>query len=178
MDLKNGVEIREYKDEGYRYLRVTDITNNGLQNNSIKRVAVSEIPKRIRLSKEDILISRSGSLGIVSIVTDEIIDSILSSHIFKVLLNSSLTNPKYIEAFLRSTIGQFQFFQNNNGGIIPEINQTALKSIQIIIPPLAKQNKIAECIQDIHQQVNKLRLKAELILSETKKEIEQMILEN
>ncbi len=87
-DLKNGIEIRTYvKNDGVRYLRVTDLGENGINNNSPRYVLKQEIPDRIKLNKNCILISRSGSLGLVNIVENSIINSILSSHIFKVELN-------------------------------------------------------------------------------------------
>src|SRR5688572_10763520 len=83
-DLKNGVEIRTYSDSGFRYLRVTDINSFGINSDNPRHVEVADIPSKIRLSRHDILISRSGSLGLISEVSEEILDSILSSHIFRV----------------------------------------------------------------------------------------------
>jgi hypothetical protein len=86
-DLKNGVEIRNYVEEGgIRYLRVTDLGKNGLSHKSPRFVLEQEIPDRIKLNENCILISRSGSLGLVNIVEPEIENSILSSHIFKIEL--------------------------------------------------------------------------------------------
>ncbi|MEW6003440.1 MAG: restriction endonuclease subunit S, partial [Nitrospirota bacterium] len=143
-DLKNGVEIRNYSDEGYRYLRVTDLGKFGINDSEPRFVAVNEIPERIKLNDNSFLISRSGSLGLVSVVEEKIKDVILSSHIFKVDFEPGKVIPRYLEAFFRSALGQIQFFRNNNGGIVPEINQSALKSLMVVIPPLEIQNKIAK----------------------------------
>ena len=175
-DLKNGVEIRKYVDEGKRYLRVTDLGKFELNNNSKRFVEEQEVPKRIRLNKNCILISRSGSLGLVNIVEDEIIDSILSSHIFKVELIIKNILPIYLQSYLRSTVGQSQIFRNNNGGVIPEINQDALKSIPVPVPPLPKQKEIAEHITDIRKQAQQLKDKTKSALEQASKEIEEILL--
>lgn len=97
----------------------------GIENRDPRSVDVEEIPDKIRLTSNSFLISRSGSLGLVSVVEDEIKEAILSSHIFKVDLDTDQILPRYLEALFRSQIGQTQFFQNNNGGVVPEISQSA-----------------------------------------------------
>jgi len=177
VDLKNGVEIRNYVEEGgIRYLRVTDLGKNGLNHKSPRFVLEQEIPDRIKLNENCILISRSGSLGLLNIVEPEIENSILSSHIFKIELKTEKLIPFYLEAYLRSKVGQSEIFRNNNGGVIPEINQDALKSILIVCPPLDKQKKIAEHITGIRQQAQQLKEKTTELLKQASKEIENILL--
>jgi len=176
IDLKNGVEIRNYVENGYRYLRVSDLSKNGIVNHNPRFVEAEKIPDRLKLDYDCILISRSGSLGLVNIVTDETIDSILSSHIFKVKLNTKLISPVYLEAYLRSSLGQKQFFRQNNGGVIPEINQAALKSIKIPLPPIEKQTEIADHIQRLRQRAKHLQQQAKTELQQAKIQVEKMIL--
>lgn len=172
----NGKEFREYSDGGYRYLRVSNLDKFDISNHNPRFIELSNFPESIRLSKSDILISRSGSLGLVSVVTDEILDSVLSSHIFKLSLDVKVVMPEYVEGYLRSTLGQFQFFQKNNGGIIPELNQSALKDISVIVPPLKKQTEIATHITQIRAQAKQLQAEAANLLASTKADIERMIL--
>lgn len=176
-DLKNGVEIRNYVEQGgIRYLRVTDLGENGLNHKSPRFVLEQEIPERIKLNKNCILISRSGSLGLVNIVEPEIENSILSSHIFKVELKLEKIIPIYLEAYLRSKVGQSEIFRNNNGGVIPEINQDALKSILITCPPLDKQKEIANHITGIRQQAQQLKDKTRELLKKASEKIEEILL--
>ena len=177
IDLKNGIEVREYVESGIRYLRVTDLTQNGINNKSPKYVSSdNEIPNRIKLNNDCVLISRSGSLGLVNIVNEETINAILSSHIFKLELNTNLVLPIFMEAFLRSSIGQIQIFRNNNGGVIPEINQDALKSIIVIVPPLSKQKEIAEHITNIRNQAQALKDQTNHLLKKASEAIEAILL--
>lgn len=175
-DIKNGVEIRNYVDNGIRYLRVSDLSENGILNTNARYVETQKIPERIKLNSNSFLISRSGSLGLVNVVTDEVKESILSSHIFKVDLNTEKVFPEFLETFFRSSVGQFQFFRNNNGGVIPEINHEALTSLRIILPPLPKQKEIAEHIRSIRAQAKQLQAEAEQILKAAKHQVEKMIL--
>jgi len=117
-NIQNGLEIRIYSDSGFRYLRVTDLGKYDINNKSPRYVDVAEIPSRIILNKKCLLVSRSGSLGLISKVEPEIEDAILSSHIFKVELDINIIIPEYAEAFLRSRVGQLEIFRENNGGVI------------------------------------------------------------
>ena len=163
-DLKNGVEIRTYSENGYRYLRVSDLGQYGIENNNPRYVDVEEIPGKIKLTNNSFLVSRSGSLGLVSVIEDEIKEAILSSHIFKVNLDTTKIRPEYLETFLRSQIGQFQFFQNNNGAVIPEISQTALKSIRVVLPPSNIQNHIVSFIRSAYAQKEQKEQEADALL--------------
>ena len=163
-DLKNGVEIRRYSENGYRYLRVSDLGQYSIENDNSRYVDVDGIPDKIKLTNNSFLVSRSGSLGLVSVVEGDIRDAILSSHIFKVDLDTTKIQPEYLEAFFRSQIGQFQFFQNNNGAVIPEISQTALKSIRVVLPPSSIQNNIAEIMQSAYTQKKQKDQEANAIL--------------
>lgn len=158
------MEIRTYSEDGYRYLRVSDLGAHGIENDNPRYVDVEEIPDKVRLTSDSFLISRSGSLGLVSVIKDEIRDAILSSHIFKVSLETTKIRPEYLEAFLRSQIGQFQFFQNNNGAVIPEISQTALKSIRVILPPSNIQNHIVSFMRSAYSQKKQKEQEANTLL--------------
>ena len=177
VDLKNGVEIRNYVNEGgVRYLRVTDLGKTGLNHKSPKFVLEQNIPDKIKLNNNCILISRSGSLGLVNVVEPKIENSILSSHIFKIELKIEKIIPAYLEAYIRSKVGQLEIFRNNNGGVIPEINQDALKSILVIVPPLEIQEKIVAEITNIRQQAKTLQNEAKTAIEEAKRTVEAMIL--
>ena len=158
------MEIRTYSENGYRYLRVSDLGEHGIENDKPRYVDVEEIPDKIRLASDSFLISRSGSLGLVSIVEGEVKDAILSSHIFKVNLDTTKIRPEYLEVLLRSQIGQIQFFQNNNGAVIPEISQTALKSIRVVLPPASIQNHIVSFMRSAYAQKKQKEQEADTLL--------------
>lgn len=158
------MEIRTYSENGYRYLRVSDLGQHGIENGNPRYVDVEEIPEKIKLTNSSFLVSRSGSLGLVSVVEDEIKEAILSSHIFKVNLDTAKIRPEYLETFLRSQIGQFQFFQHNNGAVIPEISQTALKSIRVILGPSNIQNHIVSFMRSAYAQKKQKEQEADALL--------------
>ena len=175
-DLKNGVEIRTYSNHGYRYLRVSDLGKNGIENHDPRYVDVKEIPDRVRLTNNSFLISRSGSLGLVSVIEDKIRNTVLGSDIFKVELDTESIQPRYLEAFFRSRIGQTLIFQLNSGSIIPRLDQPAVKSLRVVVPPFEVQEKIAEEAVRRQSQAAKLRQEANAIVEQAKERVERILL--
>ncbi len=87
------------------------------------------------------------------------------------------TNHESIfQAFFRSTLGQIQFFRNNNGGIVPEISQSALKYLMIVLPPLEIQDKIAAEVKKRVSEAEMLKAEASNIIEKAKKQVEGLIL--
>lgn len=173
--ITNGIEIRKYSKKGFRYLRVSDMSKHGIVNKNARYVDVDNIPSKIKLTANDLLISRSGSLGLIEVVTDEIVDSILSSHIFRIQLLHSV-NEYYIQEFLRSSLGQYQIFKLNNGGIIPEITQNALGRIKICIPPKTKQDEIANHLMQLRARSKELLYKANNDIAIAQEEVKKILL--
>ena len=175
-DLKNGVEIRTYSDHGYRYLRVSDLGKNGIENSDPRYVNIDEIPDRVRLTDNSFLISRSGSLGLVSVLEDEIRNTVLGSDIFKVELDAESIHPRYLETFFRSQIGQTLIFQLNSGSIIPRLDQPAVKSLNVVVPPFDVQKKIADEAMRRRSKAAKLRQEADAIVDQAKERVEHILL--
>ena len=176
-DLKNGVEIRTYSDHGYRYLRVSDLGKNGIENHDPRYVDIKKIPDRIRLTNNSFLISRSGSLGLVSVIEDEIRNVVLGSDIFKVELDTESIHARYLEAFFRSHIGQILIFQLNSGSIIPRLDQPAVKSLRVIVPPFDVQKRIADEAMSRRSEAAKLRQEANAVVEQAKERVERILLQ-
>jgi restriction endonuclease S subunit len=81
-----------------------------------------------------------------------------------------------LEIYLRGKLGQFQFFHKNNGGIIPEINQMALRSIKIVLPPLKTQERLVEVVEERLARVRKIKAEAINEIQKAKQEVEKIIL--
>lgn len=145
----NGVEIREYEEEGTPYLRVGDVKNFTVDLNTVKRVSPSAAEReisKVALRVGDVLVSRSGSLAVTGVVEQEWAHTVISSHLIRVRLEDASFDPYYVAAFLSALPGRMQIEQRSNGGVQPEINQPSLKSVLIPRLELLHQNKIRNCI--------------------------------
>ncbi len=148
----NGVEIREYEDEGVPYLRVGDLHNLTVNLDSVMRIApmaAAQQISKVKLESGDVLISRSGSLAIAGVVEPEWAHSVISSHLIRIRLKQ-IFDPYYVALFLSSVPGRIQIEQQSNGGVQPEINHPSLKSILLPMLDIGFQNEIHLNIKEFH----------------------------
>lgn len=170
----NGVEIREYAEEGVPYLRVGDIKNYTVNPAGVKFVAHEAAAKeidKVRLQTGDVLVSRSGSLAVTGVVEPEWKHSVISSHLILVRLQDPAFKPHYVAAFLAAMPGKMQIIQHSNGGVQPEINQPSLK--RVLIPRLADSIQ-TEIITQI-RQAHTARQQAQTLLATAKRAVEVAI---
>jgi len=147
----NGVEIREYVPEGIPYLRVSDMKEVFIDISKVSKVrANSIVVKDVKLEEGDLLFSRSGTLGIICIVTSEIKGSIISSHLIRVRLKE--INPFYAVIFFNCKYGQHQILRRNNGAVVPEIDQPSLKTVFIPIPSVSFQQKVESYVKEAYKK--------------------------
>lgn len=150
----NGAEVREYVEQGTPYLRVGDLRQLDISEDTVVYIAdkaADAVREKVSLQEGDVLISRSGSLGISCMVTKKWENAITSSHLIRLRLKDKSLDPYYLALFMNTTAGVEQVRKMSNGGIQPEINQPSLKSI--IVPLLSKkaQAKIRSLIIRSHE---------------------------
>jgi restriction endonuclease S subunit len=147
--IANGAEVREYLEEGVAYLRVGDLKNLTIDASSVVRIDPASAEKgleKIDLQTGDVLVSRSGSLAVTAVVEPEWADALISSHLIRLRIIDRRIDPYYLALFLGALPGKMQIQQRSNGGVQPEINQPALKSILVPIPPQCVQQEIRRLI--------------------------------
>ncbi len=165
----NGDEIREYVNEdGLPYLRVSDIKEFFIDLSSVVYISRgSKIKQNIKLEEGDILLSRSGSLGIAAVATTDLFNSVISSHLMRIPVKN--INPYFLVAFLNSKFGKNQIMQRNNGAVVPEINHPSLREMLVPIVLEEKQKEIEDLVKSAYIQIqesNKTYSQAEQLLLE------------
>lgn len=108
-----------YADSGARFIRITDLTRDGikLKNDSIQYVALPDKAegKRSRLIGGDVLVSITADLGSIALIPDSIEEAYINQHIAMVRFN----NPgqgEFMAWYLRSEWGQKDLLKNKRGG--------------------------------------------------------------
>src|SRR3989338_1005778 len=156
-DITNGVELRKYSDTGELYLRVGNIKEFFTDLDDIKLVPLTreavKVREKVVLSEQDILMSRSGSLGIITVVTPDIKNSIISSHIMRLRVKKEIS-PYYITTFLNSSFGKNQILRRRNGSPVPEINHQSLEEIRFFIPSKTIQQAVDVFLKNIKTHIS------------------------
>ena len=106
---------------------------------------------RTRLQEGDLLISITADLGRTGVVTREIADhgAYINQHLTCIRLNQDVLNPLYVAYFMESEEGKKQFFAKNLSSVKAGLNFDSIRSLQIMIPSLDKQNEFISFIQQL-----------------------------
>nr|VFK38745.1 MAG: type I restriction enzyme M protein [Candidatus Kentron sp. TC] len=174
--ITNGVECREFVEDGVPYLRVGDIDGLLLKPSEAKQIARADadtLRPKIALEPGDIVMVRSASIGQTAVISDNTRDSILSSHLIRLRQTKPMrVRPLCLALMLSSLIGVEQTKKHNNGAIVPEVSQSAVR--QFIVPLLHNglQNDIKKHIQASHDAAKE----AQRLLDEAKRKVEEAIL--
>ena len=141
--INNGFDFRDYKDSGTPYLKVANIKKGEFDFSKIQYINFdsSEISKNIQLKKGNILLTRKGTFG-NAIALEQDYDYVISSEVFYLELKDNSINPKFLEIFFNSKIGQAQFDKNKIGAIMGSLSQEAIRDLKIPFPATDVQNEI------------------------------------
>lgn len=115
----------------------------------------------LRVKSGWVLVTRSGSTGIVSMVPDAWDGYAVSEHVIRVIPDEEKISPEYLYAFLRTRYAQEEMSRWVYGSVIDEINPELLGNLEVPIPN--DLSKVKEISKTIHQG-EKARQKAMKLL--------------
>jgi len=123
----------------------------------------------------DLLISRSGTVGVVSVVPKEVDGFAFGSFMIKFCLNDKI-NKEFVSIWLNNKLNKFLTEREKIGAVQGNITIGTIKNFDIPVPPLTIQNKIVEKVQSYYSQAQKLKDEASSDLQKAKNKVEEMIL--
>lgn len=100
--------------------------------------------KNFRVKENDIIISRSGTVGEICLLPKRMENSIISTNLIRVSLNQAVIHPKYfVYLFLGGKVRQ-QVFELCKGSSRAFLNQTILNSLDFPFCPIEEQHKVVD----------------------------------
>lgn len=134
-----------FSDSKYRYIRVTDITEEGkLSSDDIKGVA-NTVSEKFILNNDDFLFARSGNtVGKTLLYKEEFGQAVFAGYLIRVRLNPQILLPRYFNLYTRSKEYTSWVSATARGGAQPNINAHQIANMSIKIPCVAKQKIIAD----------------------------------
>ncbi len=176
----SGGEDYTTKENGIMFVRSGDITNdcNIIDSSDMLYITKECHNTKMRQSQlryGDILIAIVGAtIGAVNIYNYSA-EANINQAIALVRLKSGI-NELFITEQLRSSIGRLNLEHQKRPVARANINLDEIAQMELILPPLEIQDKIAENIQSIRDQAKYLQQEAKEIINNAKQKIEQMIL--
>ncbi len=162
-------------DEGdIRYLRITDITEDGQLKSTNKKYInpPKEIIKDYTLNPNDIVIARSGSTGRMLLYKDIEEHLIFASYLVRIKASEKIL-PEYIFVYHKTTDYWQQVDFLTTALAQPNLNAESMKEIKIPLPQLNVQHQIVNECKVVDQETNQARE----AITTAKQEIEEKLQE-
>ncbi len=148
VDVLNGYAFKssKYVNSGYRVMRITNVQKGTLVDNDPKYYEQSDDLDRYELKVGDILISLTGNVGRVGLVEESILPAYLNQRVGCLRIKSDEVCNEYLFHWLNNDSFEDNCIRNSNG--IAQLNMSSewLKDVEIQLPSLDEQKKIAKIL--------------------------------
>ncbi|EIO5871270.1 restriction endonuclease subunit S [Vibrio parahaemolyticus] len=140
-----GLTASAQKDcDGPLFLRITDLVENGVDWSKVPRCVCDEKKKQKNLLQSgDIVFARTGATTGKSYLIRELAeDTVFASYLIRVRPNRNVCSS-YLAHFFKSPNYWHQIGGMSTGATLPGVNATKLSELQLPLPPLEEQKRIA-----------------------------------
>lgn len=136
------------KDFGLTYLAASDTVLANIETGRYLSNKQAEKLNYLKLEKDWILVTCSGTLGNVTYTNKTYCDKIATHDLIRIIPNDEKMAKGCLYAFLLSKYGHYQITQSRFGGVVKHINDK--QAGDILIPIFSKdlQNKVETLIQE------------------------------
>jgi len=136
-----------------------------------KYISISETSNLsdMLVEKNQILISRSGTLGRTVFVWNNYENYAASEHLIRVVPNSDFVDEGYLYAFLSSDYGYYQLLRYKHGSVIDEITEDQISQSIIPLPSDKQQKEIGDLVRqayDLRAEAIRLEDEAQALLTQ------------
>lgn len=150
------------EDTGISYLRLSDISDGRLTSNLPRIQALDAKLEKQCLKNGDLIISKNGAPFKVAVAEVPEEQAILANgNLYIIRLDTERANPYYVAAFLASEDGKETMSRMVVGTTIPNLPLKNLKLIEIPLPQMDEQEKIADGYQARLDEIEVLKIKLE-----------------
>lgn len=164
----------EKKRRDVRYIRITDINEDGSLNDDFASVA--KYDNQYLLKQNDFLIARTGNtVGKTFLYDESIGKAIYAGYLIKFELDTNKVNPQYLLAYTKSSVYKTWIKNNMRISAQPNINSKQYEESPIIVPPLAVQNEIVDHISALRAKQKHLQQQASDLRTQAAQQFEQTI---
>ena len=151
-----GLSVPSKPFDGVRYIRITDITDDGKLNSDCVSADYNEITK-VPLEEGDLLFARTGAtVGKTLMYLKEYGKCLYAGYLIRYRVNREVVLPKYVFHFTHSNKYNLWVKSNLVEGAQPNINAQKYNSLEIPIPSLQEQSRIVSILDTFEQSISNL----------------------
>jgi type I restriction enzyme S subunit len=132
--------------DGVPLVRALNISGGILDLTSAKEISLEQHNKLTKYrctTRNDVLLSKSGTIGTAAIVDVDIEFSIYES-IFALRSIKQIMLPEYLLFFIQSTVAKAQYARDSVGMGVHHLNMPDIQEVRMPIPPIKEQKLILE----------------------------------
>jgi type I restriction enzyme, S subunit len=137
------------------YIRVRDMGEKYLPINNLEYVPNEVFPsiKNYIVDKGDLILSIVGSVGLVSLVNENLDKASLTENCVKILPQKDILNNEFLYYFLISNFGQAEIYKKTVGAVQPKLPIYNINDIELNLPNLPTQTAIAEILSSLDEKI-------------------------
>lgn len=154
----SNIKVENFVDSGVPVIRGINLNENGFVDE--KFVYVSEAKaqslKRSLAFPDDLVFTHRGTIGQVGIIPrGKHPKYLVSQSQMKLTVNTKYLDPLFLYYFFKSPLGQYELLKNSSQVGVPAIAQptASLKAVDIFLPPLPTQRRIAEILSALDDKI-------------------------
>jgi hypothetical protein len=172
--LKYGTSEKfEYLEEGIPFLRITDLQGYFFEPDSLTYISPSVVDSLgdARVRTGDVIISRTGTLGVAVAIPETLSRSVFGSYFIRSRPDSNVVVPSYLALYLNSPLGRIQVQRLSTGAIQTNLTIPAIENLKVIIPDKGLQEGIVAIVGES----TKARERAKELLKQAMHKVEALI---
>lgn len=148
-----GRKLRGKATRSVTYLRVANVQAGRLDLRELKTIeATPEEIAELKLRAGDVLLTEGGDydkLGRGALLEEDIGECIHQNHVFRVRASADNLLPEYFASYLQADLARHYFLKSAKRTTnLASINMTQLRSLPVVLPPLAGQRAFARRFAD------------------------------
>jgi len=152
-----GLRKWQFAEKGIPFLNIRCIKDNDTIDKSKVQFLNEEEKEKyshFMLEENDTILSSSGSVGKMAIITKKDLPLMLNTSIIRLKSkNKGKVLDNYMRYFVKSKLFSKQYMQESQGSAQVNFGPTHLKKMYISLPPLEEQKKIAEILSTVDQKI-------------------------
>lgn len=148
---------RTTPDLPFRYVDISSIDNNSKKIMDARTILGKDAPSRAKqiIKANDVLVATTRpNLNAVALVPKELNDEICSTG-FSVLRPTKLIDPSFLFAFVKTQYFIDTISGQVRGMLYPAVTDSQVRNVNLTLPPLPEQERIAIKIQELMQEVKR-----------------------
>lgn len=164
-----GMSVPSKPFDGIRYLRITDITDNGSLNPELVSAEIENIDDSYRLEIGDVLFARTGAtVGKTLVYEESMGPCVYAGYLIRYKPDQSIILPRFLYYITHSNKYYQWVNKNQKVAAQPNISAKLYNSYKVSYPSLHEQQQIVDFLDAEFAKIDELKNQAEQSLQNAK----------